>query len=76
MCLCHSIDLIEPLQIVVGSVAAKAPSSNMASSAFTELCLAVDLFEREAGTSEREKAALVSSPGIAFAEHLTSPPPI
>ncbi|KZP30137.1 hypothetical protein FIBSPDRAFT_908140 [Athelia psychrophila] len=44
--------------IVVGSVATKAPSSNMASSAFIELNLAVDLFERGAGTSERAKAAL------------------
>ncbi|KZP06065.1 hypothetical protein FIBSPDRAFT_331427 [Athelia psychrophila] len=44
--------------VVVGSVATKAPSSNMASSAFMELGLAVDLFERGAGTSERAKAAL------------------
>ncbi|KZP21364.1 hypothetical protein FIBSPDRAFT_740823, partial [Athelia psychrophila] len=44
--------------IIVGSVVTKAPSSSMASTAFMELGLAVDLFERGAGASERARTGM------------------
>ncbi|KZP27871.1 hypothetical protein FIBSPDRAFT_948119 [Athelia psychrophila] len=44
--------------IIVGSVATKAPSSSMASTAFMELGLAVDLYKRGAGLSERTRIGL------------------
>ncbi|KAF7976905.1 hypothetical protein HWV62_5292 [Athelia sp. TMB] len=44
--------------IIVGSIATKAPSSSMASTAFIELGLAVDLFERCAGISERARSGV------------------
>ncbi|KZP21367.1 hypothetical protein FIBSPDRAFT_825911 [Athelia psychrophila] len=44
--------------IIVGSVVTKAPSSSMASTAFMELGLAVDLFERGAGISERARTGM------------------
>ncbi|KZP23605.1 hypothetical protein FIBSPDRAFT_1042768 [Athelia psychrophila] len=44
--------------IIVGSVAAKAPSSSMASTAFMELGLAVNLFESGAGISQRARTGL------------------
>ncbi|KZP18386.1 hypothetical protein FIBSPDRAFT_595351 [Athelia psychrophila] len=52
--------------IIVGSVATKAPSSGMASTAFMELGLAVDLYERGANLSERTRTGLVSSSDIVF----------
>ncbi|KZP04803.1 hypothetical protein FIBSPDRAFT_940817 [Athelia psychrophila] len=44
--------------IIVGSVATKAPSSSMASTAFKELGLAVDMFERGVGISQRARTGL------------------
>ncbi|KAF7987006.1 hypothetical protein HWV62_95 [Athelia sp. TMB] len=44
--------------MVVGSTAAKAPSSSMAFSAFEDLTIAVEMFEKAAKTSERARTAL------------------
>ncbi|KAF7979209.1 hypothetical protein HWV62_43150 [Athelia sp. TMB] len=44
--------------IIVGSVVRKAPSSSIASSAFDELVLVVDLFEKSAGVSVRARTVL------------------
>ncbi|KZP16989.1 hypothetical protein FIBSPDRAFT_747810 [Athelia psychrophila] len=44
--------------IIVGSVATKAPSSSMASTAFMELGLAIDMFERGVGISQRARTGL------------------
>ncbi|KZP18363.1 hypothetical protein FIBSPDRAFT_933487 [Athelia psychrophila] len=44
--------------IIVGSIATKAPSSGMAATAFMELGLAVDLYERGANLSERTRTGL------------------
>ncbi|KZP20102.1 hypothetical protein FIBSPDRAFT_1045158 [Athelia psychrophila] len=45
--------------IIVGAIATKAPSSSMAYTALMELGLAVNLFERGAGVSERARTGLV-----------------
>ena len=50
-------------QVIVGSVVARAPASNLAPSAFIELELAIELFAR-AETHPVAKVGLVSSPGI------------
>ncbi|KZP18367.1 hypothetical protein FIBSPDRAFT_745533 [Athelia psychrophila] len=44
--------------IIVGSIATKAPSSSLASTAFAELGLAVDLYERGVNLSERTRTGL------------------
>ncbi|KZP20078.1 hypothetical protein FIBSPDRAFT_892245 [Athelia psychrophila] len=44
--------------VIVGSIAAKAPSSVMASTALMELSLTVDLYERGAGVLERAQTGL------------------
>ncbi|KZP20104.1 hypothetical protein FIBSPDRAFT_932524 [Athelia psychrophila] len=44
--------------IIVGSIATRAPSSSIASTALMELSLAVNLFERGAGVSERARTGL------------------
>ncbi|KZP18375.1 hypothetical protein FIBSPDRAFT_829421 [Athelia psychrophila] len=44
--------------IIVGSVATKAPSSGMAPTAFKELGLAVNLYERAANSSDRTRTGL------------------
>ncbi|KAF7986118.1 hypothetical protein HWV62_41559 [Athelia sp. TMB] len=44
--------------IIVGSIATKAPSSSMAFTAFMELGLAVDLFERGAEISKRARTGM------------------
>ncbi|KZP20101.1 hypothetical protein FIBSPDRAFT_790059 [Athelia psychrophila] len=45
--------------IIVGSIATRAPSSSMASTALMELGLAVNVFKRGVGVSERARAGLV-----------------
>ncbi|KAF7973068.1 hypothetical protein HWV62_16252 [Athelia sp. TMB] len=50
-------------EIIVGSIATKAPSSSMASTAFMELGLAVDLFERGSGISGRARTGMVKLQG-------------
>lgn len=53
-------------QIIVGSIVAKAPSSSMAPAAFADLSLAVELFQKSADISERERTGLVSLYNIVF----------
>jgi len=47
-------------QIIVGCIVTRSPSSSMASSAFIELGLACDLFEKGAMRSRRARSGLVS----------------
>lgn len=47
-------------QIIVGCIVTRSPSSSMASSAFIELGLACDLFEKGAMHSRRARSGLVS----------------
>ena len=49
------------LQIIVGSIVTRAPSSTMASTAFIELGLATDLFEKGAQFSRRARSGMVSA---------------
>lgn len=60
------------LQIIVGSVATRAPSSDLASTAFVELGLAIDLFQKGANHSQhsrRARTGTVRAPELAQYPH-------
>jgi hypothetical protein len=61
-------------QVIVGCIVTRSPSSSMAPTAFIELGLACDLFEKGAKFSRRARSGLVSSlpPVHLFFSHFPS----